>query len=51
MDQQYGFIIQIMGDFLAVFYHTPVGCLRDLLFIWDWKTGQLLMVRILFLSC
>ncbi|KAF8510527.1 hypothetical protein JB92DRAFT_2939190 [Gautieria morchelliformis] len=37
------FSIQIMGDFLAVLYYTPGGYMRDLLYIWDWKTGQLLI--------
>ncbi|KAF8485673.1 hypothetical protein JB92DRAFT_3025212 [Gautieria morchelliformis] len=40
---EYRFDIRIMGDFLAVFYHTPAGYLRDLLSIWDWKAGQLLI--------
>ncbi|KAF8510612.1 hypothetical protein JB92DRAFT_2938811 [Gautieria morchelliformis] len=40
LDTQYDISIQIMGEFLAVLYHTPAGHLRDLLFIWDWKTGQ-----------
>ncbi|KAF8493317.1 hypothetical protein JB92DRAFT_2999971 [Gautieria morchelliformis] len=43
LDTQYDISIQIMGEFLAVLYHTPAGHLRDLLFIWDWKTGQLLI--------
>ncbi|KAF8515652.1 hypothetical protein JB92DRAFT_2913961 [Gautieria morchelliformis] len=45
------FVIQIMGDCLAVLHDTPAGGLRDILFIWDWKTGQLLTVHLLFLSC
>ncbi|KAF8526809.1 hypothetical protein JB92DRAFT_2870066 [Gautieria morchelliformis] len=43
LDTQYDFSIQIMGDFLAVLYRTPAGYLMDLLYLWDWKTGQLLI--------
>ncbi|KAF8510617.1 hypothetical protein JB92DRAFT_2938831, partial [Gautieria morchelliformis] len=43
LDTRYDFSIQIMGEFLAVLYYTPADHLRDLLFIWDWKTGQLLI--------
>jgi hypothetical protein len=46
----YNFIIQVMGDFLAVLFHTPIGYLKGELFIWDWKSGRLLTVRFSSLS-
>ncbi|KAF8474315.1 hypothetical protein JB92DRAFT_3134718 [Gautieria morchelliformis] len=36
----YSFIIQVMGDFLAVLFHTAIGYLKAELFIWNWKTGR-----------
>ncbi|KAF8510622.1 hypothetical protein JB92DRAFT_433502 [Gautieria morchelliformis] len=46
LNTPYDLSIQIMGEFLAVLYHTPAEDSRDLLFIWDWKTGQLLILRL-----
>ncbi|KAF8524159.1 hypothetical protein JB92DRAFT_2881353 [Gautieria morchelliformis] len=42
LDTDYSFNTQIMGDFLAILYRTPGDYLRDQLYVWDWKTGQLL---------
>ncbi|KAF8510601.1 hypothetical protein JB92DRAFT_3118774 [Gautieria morchelliformis] len=44
LDIRYDLSVQIMGKFVAVLYHTPAEDSRDLLFIWDWKTGQLLII-------
>ena len=35
------FIIQIMGDFLAILLRAVM----DQLFVWNWKTGRLVFVR------
>ncbi|KAF8506454.1 hypothetical protein JB92DRAFT_724969 [Gautieria morchelliformis] len=45
------FRIQIMGEFLAALYRTPEIYLKNILYIWNWKTGQLLIVRFAFPSC
>ncbi|KAF8506455.1 hypothetical protein JB92DRAFT_724493 [Gautieria morchelliformis] len=37
------FDIQIMGDFLAALYRTPEVYLKNILYIWNWKTGQLVI--------
>ncbi|KAF8515650.1 hypothetical protein JB92DRAFT_3114762 [Gautieria morchelliformis] len=42
-DPQDHFVIELMGDFLALLHYSPEDSLGDVLFIWDWKTGQLLI--------
>lgn len=44
---EYDFVIQIMGDFLAILFHTPFGTWADELFIWDWKRARLITVRLI----
>ena len=43
---EYDFVIQIMGEYLAVLFHTPFPSWEDELFIWDWKRTELLTVRL-----
>lgn len=40
------FGIQIMADFVAILRRPVIGTRIDHLFIWNWKTGQLVTVRL-----
>ncbi|GJJ09906.1 hypothetical protein Clacol_004130 [Clathrus columnatus] len=46
-ETQYSFVVQIMGDYLGLLFHTPThGEFHDQFLLWNWKTSR----RILFLG-
>jgi hypothetical protein len=44
--ENYGFVIQIMEDFLGIHFYDSESFWLGQLFIWDWKSGELVTVRL-----